>query len=155
MRDTRNADAIAAALLELTGMLNSPRQDDVLLREAGVSLDRALFPLLVRLNTTPLMSVAQLAERAGRDPSTVSRQIAKLENLGLVKRPSSTADMRVRAAAITKAGARAVEAITKARQRLLGELIAQWPAAEQEAFPALLRKFADAMRARQAQDISS
>ncbi|WP_034293485.1 MarR family winged helix-turn-helix transcriptional regulator [Herbaspirillum sp. RV1423] len=149
MHDTCNVDAIAAALIELTGLLNSPRQDEVLLGAAGVSLDRALFPLLVRLSAAPAMSVAQLAEKAGRDPSTVSRQIAKLERLGLVKRPSSEEDMRVRAAAITKAGARAVAAIAKARRQLLGELIADWPAAEQEAFPVLLRKFAEAMKERQ------
>lgn len=149
MHDTCNVDAIAAALIELTGLLNSPRQDEVLLGVAGVSLDRALFPLLVRLSAAPAMSVAQLAEKVGRDPSTVSRQIAKLERLGLVKRPSSDEDMRVKAAAITKAGARAVEAITKARRQLLGELIADWSAAEQAAFPLLLRKFAAAMKERQ------
>lgn len=149
MYDTRNVDAIASALIELTGLLNSPRQDEVLLGVAGVSLDRALFPLLVRLSAAPAMSVAQLAEQAGRDPSTVSRQIAKLEQLGLVKRPSAREDMRVRAAAITRSGARAVAAITDARRRLLTELIQNWPAAEQQMFPLLLQKFADAMKATQ------
>ena len=87
MYDTRNLDAMASALIELTGYLNSPRQDDVLLDEAGISLDRALFPLLVRLSAAPGMGVAQLADRVGRDPSTVSRQLAKLEELRLIKRP--------------------------------------------------------------------
>lgn len=149
MYDTRNVDAIASALIELTGLLNSPRQDEVLLGVAGVSLDRALFPLLVRLSAAPAMSIAQVAEQAGRDPSTVSRQIAKLEQLGLVKRPSTREDMRIRAAAITRSGARAVAAITDARRKLLTELIQNWPAAEQQMFPLLLQKFADAMKARQ------
>lgn len=152
MYDTRNADAIAAALIELTGLLNSPRQDEVLLQAAGVSLDRALFPLLVRLSAAPAMSVAQLAEKAGRDPSTVSRQIAKLERLGMVKRPSAQEDMRVKAAAITPAGARAVSAITQARRKLLAELTADWPAAQKKAFPVLLQKFADAIKNRQEND---
>lgn len=147
MYDTRNVDAIASALIEVTGLLNSPRQDEVLLGAAGVSLDRALFPLLVRLSATPAMSVALLADQAGRDPSTVSRQIAKLEQLGLVKRPSARKDMRVRAAAITGAGAHVVTAITSTRRKLLGELIRDWPAAEQRMFPVLLQKFADALKA--------
>ena len=92
---------------------------------------------------------AQLADKAGRDPSTVSRQIAKLERLGLVERPSSEADMRVRAAAITEAGARTVQAITQARRRLLRELVADWPAADQAAFPELLQRFAQAIKDRQ------
>ena len=146
MYDTRNVDAIFTALLDLTGCLNSPRQDDVLLQEAGVSLDRALFPLLVRLSVAGAMGVAQLAERAGRDPSTVSRQLAKLEELGLVKRPAKSADMRVREAAITKAGTRTVAAIAMARRKLLGELLENWTAEECQVFPRLLQRLADAMK---------
>jgi DNA-binding MarR family transcriptional regulator len=146
MYDTRNIDAIASALIDLTGCLNSPRQDEVLLRVAGVSLDRALFPLLVRLNATDGIGVAQLAEQVGRDASTVSRQLAKLEQLGLVKRPSARQDMRVRAASITKAGQRTVVAITEARRKLLGEMLEDWSAQERQLFPILLQRFADAMK---------
>lgn len=149
MYDTRNLDAIASALIDLTGCLNSPRQDEVLLRVAGVSLDRALFPLLVRLSAAPALSVAQLAEQAGRDPSTVSRQLGKLERLGLVKRPSLREDMRVRAATITKVGARTVAAIAEGRRKLLGELIEDWSAEERRLFPNLLQRLADAMKRRQ------
>jgi DNA-binding MarR family transcriptional regulator len=147
MYDTRIVDAVAAALLELTGCLNSPRQDDVLLREAGVSLDRALFPLLVRLSAVRAMSVAKLAEQAGRDPSTVSRQLAKLAELGLVRRPAMREDRRVRDAAVTKAGLRTVTAITAARRKLLSELLRDWSPEEREVFPKLLQRLADAMMA--------
>lgn len=148
MYDTRNLDAIASALIELTGHLNSPRQDDVLLNEAGVSLDRALFPLLVRLSAAPGMGVAQLADRVGRDPSTVSRQLAKLEELRLIKRPLTNEDMRVREATITKAGLRAVTAITEARRRLLHLLLEDWSKEERDMFPKLVQKLADAMKAK-------
>lgn len=154
MYDARNADALASALIELTGLLNSPRQDDVLLAAAGVALDRALFPLLVRLSATPSMSVAQLAAQAGRDPSTVSRQITKLEQLGLVERPPASQDMRVRAAAITDAGTRVVAALNDARRRLLSELMQDWSEAEQRMFPLLLKKFVVSMKAKQNNDIS-
>ncbi len=147
MYSTHNLDAIAAALLELTGCLNSPRQDEVLLRTAGVVLDRALFPLLVRLSAVGTTSVGQLADLAGRDPSTVSRQLAKLEQLGLVARPAGHEDMRVRAATITKVGSRTIKAITDARRRLLGELIRDWSAEEQRIFPELLHRLAAAMKA--------
>jgi DNA-binding MarR family transcriptional regulator len=146
MYDTRNVDAIASALIELTGCLNSPRQDDVLLREAGITLDRALFPLLVRLKFAPGMSVARLAEQVGRDPSTVSRQIAKLEELGLVKRPAARDDLRVREAAITKAGSRTVAAITAARRKLLGALLEGWTSEERHVFPLLVQRLADSMK---------
>lgn len=151
MYDTRNLDAIASALIELTGYLNSPRQDDVLLNEAGISLDRALFPLLVRLSATPSMGVAQLADRVGRDPSTVSRQLAKLEALRLVKRLQTNEDMRMREATVTKAGLRAVAAITHARRKLLCQLLEGWSKEEREMFPKLVQKLADAMKAKHQQ----
>jgi DNA-binding MarR family transcriptional regulator len=149
MYDTRNLDAIAAALIDLTGCLNSPRQDEVLLREAGVSLDRALFPLLVRLSSVAAISVAKLAEQVGRDPSTVSRQLANLESLGLVRRPPARGDLRMREAAVTKAGVRMVEAITRARRKLLDRLLDDWSADEREMFPKLVQRLADAMKAGQ------
>ena len=149
MHSTRNLDELGAALIELVGMMNSPRQDELLLREAGVALDRALFPLLVRLNDYPSMGVAELADQVGRDPSTVSRQIAKLEELGLVKRQPSASDMRVKEATITKTGSRTIDAIKAARRRLLGQLLADWSKEERTMLPVLMRKFSDAMRDKQ------
>jgi DNA-binding MarR family transcriptional regulator len=152
MYDTRNLDTVAASLMDLTGRLNSPRQDDVLLQRAGISLDRALFPLLVRLSHVGGMSVARLAEHVGRDASTVSRQLAKLEAFGLVKRPTAKGDQRVREATITKAGARTVDAITNARRKLLNEMLQSWSASEREAFPKLVQRLADAMKQKQLSD---
>lgn len=149
MYNARILDDIAAALIDLTGRLNSPRQDDVLLREAGVSLDRALFPLLVRLSSGGTTSVAELAGQVGRDPSTVSRQLAKLELLGLVKRPATREDMRLREAAITKAGSSTVTAIAKARRKLLGQLVQDWTESELRMFPELVQRLADAMKEKQ------
>ena len=97
MQDTHNVDVIASAVLDLLGMLNSPQRDDVLLGEAGVSIDRALFPLLVRLGNGRA-SVAELADKVGRDYTTVSRQLAKLEELNLIERADGEGDRRRREA---------------------------------------------------------
>ena len=149
MYNTRNLDALASALIDLVGCMNSPRQDDVLLREAGVSLDRALFPLLVRISVAASIGVAELAEQAGRDASTVSRQIARLEELGLVSRQPGRKDLRIREARITGAGFNTIHAITAARRRLLDQLLSNWTREERESLPKLLRKLADEMKGRQ------
>jgi len=88
---------LATILLDLIGFFNSPRQDDALLKAASVQLDRALFPLLLRIGTMGPLNVAELAELVGRDPSTVSRQVAKLEGWRLVERVGGE-DRRTRAA---------------------------------------------------------
>jgi len=149
MYNTRNLDALASALIDLVGCMNSPRQDDVLLREAGVSLDRALFPLLVRISASTSIAVAELAEQAGRDASTVSRQIARLEELGLVSRQPGRKDLRIREARITGTGFHTIHSITTARRRLLDQLLSDWTREERESLPKLLRKLADEMKNRQ------
>lgn len=141
MHNTRNLDAIASSLIELTGYLNSPKQDDVLLNAAGVSLDRALFPLLVRIEATRIISVVSLAEQSGKDASTVSRQLLKLEQLGLIERTSIPEDRRIKAATITDAGKAMIKTIAKTRRRLLGEIIEPWSDQDQIVFSLLLKQF--------------
>ena len=81
-----------AALLDIVSVMNRPQRDEVLIKEAGIPLDRALFPLLVGIERFGPIGVVELADRVGRDYTTVSRQVAKLESLGLVKRQDSAAD---------------------------------------------------------------
>src|SRR5580700_2375402 len=88
-------------LIDLVGLMNRPQRDTALLQEAGVSLDRALFPLLVVIERKGPIGVVELAELVGRDYTTVSRQIAKLDGVGLITRRPSKADNRVREAVIT------------------------------------------------------
>jgi DNA-binding MarR family transcriptional regulator len=147
MHNTYNYDELAAALIDLVGMLNSPRQDDILLKEAGVLLDRALFPLLVRIGAVASLNVGALAEQVGRDQSTVSRQAARLEALGLIRRRAGKVDQRAREAVITVAGRHLVQSIASARRRLLGRLLADWSVADVQALARLNRRLADAMRA--------
>jgi DNA-binding MarR family transcriptional regulator len=77
----------------------------------------------------------------------VSRQTAKLESLGLIRRRPGKSDQRAREAVITPAGRQMVHAITKARRRLLDRLFAGWSEADVEALTRLNRRLADAMRA--------
>ena len=144
MHHTRNIDALAAALIELLSFLNSPQRDEVLLREAGVDLDRALFPLLVRLGMSGSQSVAALADQVGRDHTTVSRQLTKLESLGLISRRGGE-DRRVRAASLTPAGENVVSSITAARRRLLSRALAQWSETDLANLATLNRRFVDAL----------
>lgn len=144
MQNTRNLDMLASAMLDLLGFLNSPQRDEALLKEAGVRLDRALFPLLVILGARGSLGVAELADQVGRDHTTVSRQLAKLESLDLVARYEGD-DRRKRAARLTTAGKKTVRAITQARRRLLSKALAQWSETDRAALADLNRRFAEAL----------
>ena len=151
MQNTRYLDRLGTALIDVIGFLNSPQRDDALLREAGVKLDRALFPLLVALGARGArgargaLGIAELAGKVGRDHTTVSRQISKLERLSLVVRCGSGADRRRRAAQLTEDGRTIVRAITLARRRLLAGVLADWNQADRIALAGLSRRFADAL----------
>ncbi len=132
-----------AAILDLVVLMNRPQNDDILLQEAGLSLDRALFPLLVGIERFGPIGVVALAEGSGRDHTTVSRQVAKLAELGLVERRPSAADARVHEATVTKAGRRMTDALAAARQKLAAPVLANWSEKDLESLVRLLRRFVD------------
>jgi DNA-binding MarR family transcriptional regulator len=86
----QNAHIIASlpelhrALIDMVGEMNRPERDAAMLDMAGLTLERALFPLLVLVERLGPIGVVELAGRVGRDYTTVSRQVARLEELGLV-----------------------------------------------------------------------
>ncbi len=131
------------ALLDLTGVLNQPQPDAALIALAGVDLDRALFPLLVRVGRRGPLPIGELAELSGRDYSTVSRQISKLESLGLVARQADRADARITNAAITRKGEAMTRALDRAREKRMSLLLAEWDAEEIADLARLLRRLAD------------
>lgn len=145
MHNTRSLDRLGASLIDLIGFLNSPRRDDALLREAGISLDRALLALLVALDARGALSVVELADLVGRDHTTISRQLAKLESIGLIERHANHADGRSRTAQVTNKGRQAAQAITAARRRLLSKALASWSEADRKTLADMTRRFADTL----------
>jgi DNA-binding MarR family transcriptional regulator len=131
------------ALLDLTGVLNRPQPDAALIALAGVDLDRALFPLLARVERRGPLGIGELAELCGRDYTTVSRQITKLEGSGLVLRRVNAQDARIKEAVITRKGRAMTRALDAAREKIIMALFAQWDPTEVAQLARLLRRFAD------------
>ena len=67
-------DDLHNALLMIVGTFNRPQRDELLIKESGIQLDRALFPLLIQIGRFGPLGVVELADRAGRDYTTVSRR---------------------------------------------------------------------------------
>lgn len=134
------------ALIEITTAMNRPQRDEELIQEAGVSLDKALFKLLVAVERLGPVRVVELAERLGVDHSTVSRQISKLESLGLIARQPSTTDGRVRDAVLTEAGRKTTDKIDQARQRMANEIFETWEDQDVADLVRLMSRFAKAFQ---------
>ena len=134
------------AVLDIVGIINEPQRDEFLIRKAGIPLDRALFPLLVGIERFGPIGVVELAGRVGRDYTTVSRQVAKLESLGLVERQESAGDRRVRKAAVTAKGKAMTDLVDAAREKVGRAIFATWDAHDIDELVRLMRKFADAIQ---------
>ncbi len=142
---SRQIRELHGALIEIVSLMNRPQRDETLVQEAGIALDRALFPLLVGIERLGPIGIVELADRAGRDYTTVSRQVAKLETLGLVERRQSAADRRVNEAAVTPKGKAMTDKIDAARERMALAVFANWDPHEVDELVRLMRKFAVAM----------
>jgi DNA-binding MarR family transcriptional regulator len=136
--------ALHEALIDIVSVINRPQRDEMMVREAGVSLNRALFPLLVVIERRGPIGVVDLADRVGRDHTTVSRQVAKLEGLGLVERQAAAGDRRVSQATVTAKGKAMTGALDKARERIVGAMFATWDDRDVGELVRLMRMFADA-----------
>src|SRR5580692_10933811 len=134
------------AVLDIVSAMNRPQRDEVLIKEAGIALDRALFPLLVGIQRFGPIGVVELADRTGRDYTTVSRQVAKLESLGLAERRDNETDRRVREAVITPKGRAMTDLVDAARDRIGSAIFESWSAREIDELVRLMRKFADALK---------
>jgi DNA-binding MarR family transcriptional regulator len=135
------------SLIDIIGVMNLPQRDAFMVRAAGISLEQALFPLLVGVERVGPIALVELADRAGRDYTTVSRQVSRLEVLGLVKREEHAVDRRVRKVAITPQGKAMTNRVDAARERMARVIFDSWEPQEVQDLMRLMRKFADAVQA--------
>ena len=145
MYNTPDIDILASALVDLIGFFGSPRRLELLLREASVELDRALVAIVVCIAVRGPLSVAAIADELGRDHTTISRQLAKLESRGLVTRQVGGEDRRVRGAGLTPLGEAVAQAIAAARRRLLSRVLADWSKADRAQLAALSLRFSQSL----------
>jgi DNA-binding MarR family transcriptional regulator len=135
--------ALATAFADLSAHLNQPLLHNRVLEDAGVSLDAALARLLVGVHRHGPIGVVDLSDRSGRDHTTVSRQVAKLAELGLVERKASQEDRRVSKIVTTTRGARVARAVADAHQKLVQPVLDGWKDRDVVELTRLMRRLAD------------
>lgn len=135
------------SMVSLVSVMNRPRNDERLLQEAGVKLDQALFRLLVVIERVGPIGVVELADRLGRDYTTISRQVAKLATMELITRQGNLQDRRIREATIAPKGKEITDRLDAARERMGRVIFDSWEPQEVSDLVRLMAKFADAMEA--------
>jgi len=82
-----------------------------------------------------------VVEAIGVDKATVSRQIAQLQDLGLVTRTSDPSDRRAQSVALTDVGQSKVGDLTKRRRAEFMERLDDWSAADLELLADYLARY--------------
>ena len=134
------------ALLDIIGVMNQPARDEQLLHAAGVQLEQLLFPLLVAIGRRGPIGVVELADNLGRDYTTVSRQVKKLEAQGLAHKQPNAHDRRISEVTLSEQGQAIFAQIARARQKLMNQVLANWSPEEVQALFTLTRKYADSLQ---------
>lgn len=96
------------------------------------------------------LSLAELTEIEGINPTMLSRVIGKLDSLGLIRRLRDPDDFRAARVEVTPAGKRMYERIAAQRAAIISECVTGLPAEQESALIAALPAFehlADELRA--------
>lgn len=141
--------ALHLAMVGIASVMNRPRNDERLLQEAGVKLDQALFRLLVMIERVGPIGVVDLADRLGRDYTTISRQVAKLAAMELVTRRGNPQDRRIREATIAPKGKEMTDRLDAARERIGRHIFQSWAPQEVADLVRLMDRFASALEAQE------
>jgi DNA-binding MarR family transcriptional regulator len=114
----------------------------------GVSLDRADYTALARIDETEPIRPTDLAESLGIDLSAVSRQVRDLVHAALVERSPDATDQRACHLRLTDDGRALLRRMRLARQEALRRLLDDWSASDQRTLARLIGRLADTMETR-------
>jgi DNA-binding MarR family transcriptional regulator len=139
-------DEIERGLTMVVRRANLPRSHDRLMSRANLSLDKAAYAVLARLDDMGTASLSELAQNMGVDASTASRQVRDLERAELVRRDEHPGDRRVAVLALTPAGVKILARLRDARREAIAELLGAWDDDDREQLARLLGRLADDLR---------
>jgi DNA-binding MarR family transcriptional regulator len=101
-------------------------------------LDAACYAMLLHVSDIAPVRAADVVERTGLDKSTVSRQIARLEELGLVERVADPHDGRARQVQLTEVGTDRLNNVRADRRARMRAIFDRWTTEDITTFSGLL-----------------
>lgn len=137
---------IFKALIDLFSIINRTDRDKKMIATAGVNLEAAAFRVFGGIAHLQPTSVGDLAVILGKNYSSISRQIDKLEAAGLVRTYPSSSDSRIRVSELTKHGEEINSMISLTRQRIMREALADWTIEEKNGMLNDLKRLNEALQ---------
>ena len=104
-------------------------------------MDRAAYLIARTLEQSGPAGVNEMARSLSLDGSTVTRQIAAMEERGYVSRRPDPDDGRAWVIELTRSGSRQMASVRSARRSRFAKVVAGWQPDEIEQFGRLLERF--------------
>ncbi|MCL1871695.1 MAG: MarR family winged helix-turn-helix transcriptional regulator [Promicromonosporaceae bacterium] len=106
-------------------------------------LDGSAYPLLAHIHHYPGTRGSDLAAHFGVGRATVSRQLARLADLGLIRREVDPDDTRGQLITLTADGQERFAAANAGRRNALTHALAEWDEKDVATLAVLLRRYSD------------
>ena len=139
--DIELADRLARQLFRLIRTIERTKAQAAAAH--GGKLERACFGLLVELADKGPQRMTTLAEAVFTDPSTVSRQVGQLVELGYVERQPDPEDGRASRLAATDAGLAHLAEGRRRRNQIFAAVLSDWSVADRERLVRLMERLND------------
>lgn len=114
--------------------------------DSGVFLDRSVYAVLATVDGLGEVSLSDLANDMLLDISTVSRQVRRLEDEGLLERTRRPADRRISVVRTTEAGRQVAQRLSHAWQSAFADALASWSETDLEGLAESLGRLATSLR---------
>jgi len=113
----------------------------------GADVTRAGYAVLRCIHVAGEPSLGEIARDCSMDPAAVGRQVRTLEDDGFVERFATNDDGRVTVVGLTRAGRDVYTRIVEIRHAYMGDVLADWSAADQATLTRLVNRLVDDLKA--------
>ncbi|MDR0482324.1 MAG: MarR family transcriptional regulator [Cellulomonadaceae bacterium] len=140
--------AIDALELELRLIARRSQSSSALFAgQVHPKLDASAFPILAHISMNPGTRGSDLAAHFSVGRATISRQLARLEKLGLISREVDPEDTRGQLITLTSEGEDRFTHAREARVDAFAEALASWDEADIAQLAKLLHRYSDSFTA--------
>ena len=126
---------------QLTVLLRRVQRIHLSTSDGDVNLERSAYGIMCKLADEGPQRLGALATSFGLDPSTITRQVQALEELGLANRHTDPSDRRASILDLSDSGRGVLEQTRSHRRSKLQLALSDWSDEDLDHFAGLLRQF--------------
>jgi len=130
------------SLVSIVSFFNRADRDRAFVKAADINLEATSFQLFVTIGRMQPTNVSDLANLMGKSHSSVSRQVDKLEQNGLITTHDAKEDARIRLIQLSEKGTKLTEKIDLTRLNEIKTVMASWTDEEKQSLLDNLRHLA-------------